>query len=142
MKKFRILQNQDKFSTEEYKQYVTPLVDMLKKSRFSNSLRKLRRNGFIAGLLMYLYATDFDVIVTVGHRTAMVYGLLSRLYNQKGKIQVAKEFYFEKNAGLSVKKFVLKPIYLFSYKNLKAVIINSSREKKGSIRISQHEFNE
>lgn len=128
MNEIKILQNQERFTTQEYKQYVSPLIDVLNKKRVHNSIKKLWRNGFMAGLLMYVFAGDFNVIVTVGHRASMVYGLLSRLFPRKGKIQIAKEFYFEEHINFSLKKHLLDYVYRFSFKNLTMIAVNSSRE--------------
>jgi glycosyltransferase involved in cell wall biosynthesis len=124
----RILQNQDRFTTKEYKQYVTPLISAVKKSMFLRYLTKFPRNGFVAGILMYFTSKKYNVIVTVGHRAAMTYGALNRLLPRKGKIHIAKEFYFEGNGKRSIRRYLLNYVYLFSFKSLTAVVVNSSKE--------------
>lgn len=130
MTTLRILQNQEGFSTDEYRRCATPLVDALDRKPIPQWLKGLRHNGFVAGLLMYLCADGYDAVVTVSHRPAMVYGLLNRLIPRKRPIHVAKEFFFEDEAGgaRSLKSRVLSGLYRFSLKHVQAVIVNATGE--------------
>ncbi len=126
----RILQNQEGFSTEDYRSRATPLVVALERRGVPLWIGALRRNGFAAGALMYLCAGEYDAIVTVSHRPAIVYGLLNRIAPRKRSIHVAKEFFFEVKTGKggSLKKRLLTALYRFSLKNVDAVIVNASGE--------------
>lgn len=125
-----ILQNQDSFSTDEYAQRVTTLVDALDRKKMPSWVLALRHNGFLAGGLMYLCAGPFDVIVTVGHRPAMIYGLLSRIAPRRGKLHIAKEFFFEEAPASAnfLRKRIFSSLYRFSFKNLRAIIVNARAE--------------
>lgn len=75
----RILVNQDRFKTHIYLEYGTPLVEALNKHRIFKYFVKMRKNGFLSGLLMYFVSRNFDVVQTMGHRPAIAYGLACRL---------------------------------------------------------------
>ena len=124
----KILQNQEKFIVSDYSQCATPLVQSLENNPILKWVKNSRHNKFISGLLMYLCAGKYDVIVTVGHRTSMIYGFLNRILPTKGCVHVAKEFYFNEESKPSIKRKILMNIYRFSLKNVHGVIVNSSGE--------------
>ena len=126
----RILQNQETFSTEEYRHRVTPLVVALERRNIPCWIRNLRSNAFFAGALMYLCADEFDVVVTVSHRPAMVFGLLTRLFSRRKALHVAKEFFFEGVAvnANSIKNQLLSGLYRFALANLDAAVVNATAE--------------
>jgi len=124
----KILQNQDSFVTEEYREYAVPLVDVLDEKLYCKFVRDLRKNGFVCGLLLFIFSTRFDVVVSVSHRPSMVYGLLNRLFAKRGKIHIAKEFFFEVPAELSFKRRLFWMLYRFAIKHVTAIVVNSSGE--------------
>ena len=129
MERIKILQNQEKFATALYRRHAITLKEVLEQKKVPAFIINMRRNGFIAGFLMFLFDGSFNVVVTIGHRTAMIYGLLSRLLSKKNKIHIAKEFFFEENQSVSFfKKYIFKKVYLFAFKNLSAVVVNSTGE--------------
>jgi len=141
----KILQNQDSFSTDEYRRHATPLVVVLENSKIFRWVKSWRRNGFFSGLLMYLFAPGFDVVVTVGHRPAMVFGLLNRLFPRKNIKHVAKEFFFEDKGlqGWKPVQNILAAFYRYSIKNVDAIIVNASGEIKPyahSLGLSESQF--
>lgn len=124
----KILQNQERFIIPEYRDCATPLVEALENNRILKWIKNSRHNQFICGMLMYLCAGKYDVIVTVGHRTSMVYGFMNRILPRKDCIQVAKEFYFNKVFNPSITDRMRINIYRFSLKKVQGVIVNSSGE--------------
>lgn len=126
----KILQNQDSFSTHEYRCHATPLKKALKDKPYPGWFHKFQNSGFIAGFLMYVCATGYDAVVTVSHRPAMVYGLLNRLGARKRAVHIAKEFFFddEQSGHVSLKNLLFKKLYRFSLKNIDAVIVNATGE--------------
>lgn len=125
----RILQNQENFSTEEFKQCITPLIHVLNYKKIPKWLYKYRNNGFVSGIFLYICADGFDFVVTVSHRPAMVYGFLNRILPTKNVIHIAKEFFFEHEAinGPLIKQ-IFGALYRFSLKNVHAVVLNASGE--------------
>jgi len=131
MKNLRILQNQDSFKTLEYKSRVTTLLEELRQHPMMGLLVKFRHNGFIAGFLLYHCAGRFDVVVTVSHRPAMVYGLLGRLFMRRRPAHIAKEFFFGESAegsNISIMKKMLDCLYRYALKNVDAVIVSATGE--------------
>ena len=125
----KILQNQDDFSTREYRELATPLWHALERGHVPKWIRDLRHNDFIAGFLLYLCAGEYDVVVTISHRPALVYGLFNRLFPRKGKKHLAKEFFFEmQEEDGRLKHSLLTPVYRFALKNADAVIVNATSE--------------
>ena len=125
----RILQNQNDFSAPEYRELATPLWQALEHAQIPGWIRNLRHNDFFAGFLMYLCAGEYDVVVTISHRPALIYGLLSRLLPRKGKKHVAKEFFFEvQEESGRLKHGLLTQVYRFALKNVDAVIVNATGE--------------
>lgn len=140
-----ILQNQDSFSTREYRSHATPLKEELNSTPSLRWFRRFHNNGFMAGILMYLCASRYDAVVTVSHRPAMAYGLLNRLAPGNRAVHIAKEFFFgEKPSGsISLKSLILEKLYRFSLKNVDAVIVNATGEiapYAESLDISQDRF--
>ncbi|MEW5744782.1 MAG: glycosyltransferase family 4 protein [Nitrospirota bacterium] len=127
---FRILQNQDSFRNEEYRAHAVPLLAVLSERGYPDAVKRLRSNGFIAGLLLYLFAREFKIIVTVGHRAAMVYGLLGRLLGRRGRVHLAKEFFFEKSERPSLLKKISAGIMRFALRDVDAVVVNASAEAR------------
>jgi glycosyltransferase involved in cell wall biosynthesis len=126
--RMKILQNQDSFVTEEYKKHAVPLVDVLNEKFRCELLTRLRKHAFFCGFLLFIASARFDVVVSVGHRTSMTYGLLNRLFPRRGKIHIAKEFFFEVPTKFSLKKWLSWILYRFALKDVTAIVVNSAGE--------------
>lgn len=126
----KILQNQENFSTIEYREITTSLVKAVESLFVPNWLKNMHRNDFIAGILMYLCAGKFDAVVTVSHRPAMVYGIFCRIFGKRCPVHIAKEFFIEigNYSKPTLKNRVLSSFYRFSLKNVQAVIVNATGE--------------
>jgi glycosyltransferase involved in cell wall biosynthesis len=126
----RILQNQEGFSTEEYRRCTTSLAEALDRKVVPAWLKRLRNNGFVAGLLMYWCADHYDVVVTVSHRPAMVYGFMNRIFVHKKPVHVAKEFFLdgESEKAPSLRSRILSRLYQFSLKHVQGIIVNATGE--------------
>ena len=126
----RILQNQEGFYSAEYRARVTPLLHELHRKRIPEWICSYRFNGFASGILMYICSANYDVVITVGHRSALTYGLLNRLLPRKKTAHVAKEFYFGGETGTApgIKTRLLGNLYRYALHNLNAVIVNATGE--------------
>jgi glycosyltransferase involved in cell wall biosynthesis len=130
--KIKILQNQDKFTVQEYREAATPLIEELKKRNMPNFILKLRGNNFITGILMYLFASEYNVVITIGPRTTLIYGTLNRLYS-RNKIHIAKELYIDEKDNF--KGNIVNILYKFALKNIDGIVVNASGEIKAYSRI-------
>jgi glycosyltransferase involved in cell wall biosynthesis len=131
-----ILQNQDRFQASEYQVRAAPLVEVIhQQCQLAPAYwAGLRQYPFLAGLLLFLYCRGFRVVVTVGHRAALVFGMLRRLLGRKDVFHVAKEFYFEEEAevphpGL---RGALQRLRLWAYRwalaDVGALVVNARAE--------------
>lgn len=128
-KDVKIVQNQTHFSTSPYKEHVTPLPDALRLAGFPDWTAHMNLEGFLCGVLLYICAIRFDVVVSVSLLPSFVYGLLCRLLGKPKALHVCKEFYLEAgtNNKSLMKKFRLA-LLRFSLKNVDSIILNATAE--------------
>lgn len=127
----RILQNQRHFSTAPYREHVTPLHDALRLSGFPEWTTRINLEGCWCGVLLYLCASRYNVVVSVSLLPAFVYGLLCRIFTKPRALHVCKEFYLE--AGPQEKSFVKKlrlALLRFALKKVDAIVLNATGESE------------
>ncbi len=124
----KILQNREQFSCDAYRAHAVPLVQALENSPFG-ALKRWRKNGFAAGVLMYLLMGRYDAVVTVGHRAACTFGAMRRIFGERKIPHLATEFFFEdEGSKASVRQRLLRLIYRFVLKKVDTVVVNASGE--------------
>lgn len=124
-----ILQNQAHFSTAPYREHVTALADALQLSKFPKWTTRLHLESFWCGVLLYLCARRFNVVVSVSLLPSFAYGMMCRLFGKPKAIHVCKEFYLEYSVDNTKLMNKLRlGLLRFSLKNVDAVIVNASGE--------------
>ena len=124
-----ILQNQEHFSTPPYRDHVTPLPEALRRSGLPAWTTSVSLEGSLCGVLLYLCASRYNVIVSVSLLPAFIYGLLCRLFGKPQALHVCIEFYLEASATkISLKKRFRLALLRFALKKVDAIILNASAE--------------
>lgn len=118
----KILQNQ-RVVTPPYSSYVTYLYDKLP-TFLPVLLKRIPYREFLEGAIQFLLSKKYDAVVTVGHRPAIVFAVLSRLTGLNKK-QVVKELFIDERGVQS--KFA-SFLYGWAFKNVSLIITNSSGE--------------
>jgi glycosyltransferase involved in cell wall biosynthesis len=138
-----ILQNQDSFAAPQYRARVSPLVEVIRqRSRLAPTLwAELRKWPLLSGLLLFRHAMGFRAVVTVGHRAALVFGVLRRLLGRRQVLHVAKEFYFEEKAEVPAPGWrgLLQRLRLRAYRwalaDVDALVVNAQGERPAYARL-------
>ena len=96
----------------------------LKASGIEKALGKALPGRFSAGLSFFLRRNEFDVIVTESYGSALVFGLLSRLFGGRAR-HVAKELYLSENVLRSPAK---KAMFRAALSRVDRVVVSARSE--------------
>ena len=116
------------FKTLPYANIFVSLWDVLNFKIEKKCLELFGSNGFLAGIIIYIYSSKYDVIVTCGHRSMYSVSFCRFVFGTGGVKHIAKELMFE----ISGPQNLLSRIHWFFIRlfisRVTLFVVNSSAE--------------